>query len=73
MKIIANKSRCVGHARCAAVSEQLIPLDDNGYIGFEEMTVPPGSEDLARRGVRSCPERALKIIEDTVAPAPDTD
>ena len=73
MKIIANRSRCVGHARCAAVAEQLITLDDNGYIGFDELTVPPGLEDLARRGVRSCPERALKIIEDSGTPAPATD
>lgn len=63
MKIIANKSRCVGHARCAAISEQLIPLDDNGYIGFEEFVVPHGKEELARRGVRSCPEHALKLVE----------
>lgn len=67
MKIVANRSRCVGHARCATVSEQLITLDDNGYIGFDEMLVPPGMEDLARRGVRSCPEGALKVVQDEAA------
>ena len=34
MKIVANKKRCAGHARCAAVSDQLFELDGNGYIGF---------------------------------------
>ena len=64
MKIIANRSRCVGHARCAAVAESLFVLDDNGYVGFESVDVPAGLEELARKGVRSCPERALRIERD---------
>jgi ferredoxin len=63
VKIIADKSRCAGHARCAAIAEKLFELDDNGYIGFDEKTVQPGAEELARRGVRACPERALKLLE----------
>jgi ferredoxin len=63
MKIVANKQRCAGHARCAAVSDQLFELDGDGYIRFEEKHVPPGLEELARRGVRACPERALKLQE----------
>ena len=61
MKIVANRKRCAGHARCAAVADQLFELDGNGYIGFEENLVSPGFEELARRGVRACPERALKL------------
>jgi len=63
MKIVADKTRCAGHARCAAVADQLFELDDDGYIGFAEKLVPVGMEDVARRGVRACPERALKIDE----------
>jgi ferredoxin len=63
VKIVADRSRCAGHARCAAVAEKLFVLDDNGYIGFDERAVDPGAEDLARRGVRACPERALKLVE----------
>jgi ferredoxin len=64
MKIIADKTRCAGHARCAAVSEEIFELDPSGYIGFEEKAVATGSEVVARRGVRACPERALKISDD---------
>ncbi|MGA0018568.1 MAG: ferredoxin [Steroidobacteraceae bacterium] len=64
MKIIANKQRCSGHARCAAMAEQLFELDDNGYIGFTTKVVQPGEEETARRGVRACPERALKLVDD---------
>lgn len=64
MKIIADKSRCAGHARCAAVADQLFELDGNGYIAFEVKDVPPEMSEAARRGVRACPERALRISED---------
>ncbi|HMN46841.1 MAG TPA: ferredoxin [Povalibacter sp.] len=64
MKIRINKSACVGNARCAAVSEQLFPLDDDGYIAVEEVDVPPGMEELARKGARACPERIIVIEEE---------
>jgi ferredoxin len=64
MKIVADKSRCAGHARCAAVAEQLFELDGNGYIAFDEKVVPAEAHEQARRGVRACPERALKLVED---------
>lgn len=64
MKILINKAACAGNARCAAVSEELFPLDDDGYIAVEEVNVPPGKEELARRGARACPERIIIIEED---------
>ena len=64
MKIRIDKAACVGNARCWAVSEELFPLDDDGYIDIEEFEVPAGKEDLARRGARACPERVIEIIED---------
>lgn len=63
MKICINKEDCVGNARCAAVAPELFPLDDEGYIAVSEITVPPGSEELARRGARACPERIIVIEE----------
>ncbi len=64
MKIRIDKAACVGNARCWAVSEDLFPLDEDGYIDVEEIEVPAGMEDLARRGARACPERVIKIVED---------
>jgi ferredoxin len=64
MKIRIDKAACVGNARCWAVSEDLFPLDEDGYIDVEEIDVPAGMEDLAKRGARACPERVIKIIED---------
>jgi ferredoxin len=39
MKIIADRSRCAGHARCASVAAPLFELDDNGYIGMVDVIV----------------------------------
>ena len=63
MKIVANKTRCAGHARCASVSDRIFELDENGYIAFEEKQVPAELREVARRGVRACPERALKLLD----------
>lgn len=52
MKIIANRAACVGHARRAAVAEDLSDLDERGYIANSK-DVPLGMEELARRGVRA--------------------
>jgi ferredoxin len=64
MKIRIDKAACAGNARCAAVAPQLFPLDENGYIQVEEIEVPPGQEQLARRGARACPERIIVIEEE---------
>jgi ferredoxin len=64
MKIRIDKAACVGNARCAAVAPNLFPLDENGYIQVEEISVPAGQEQLARRGARACPERIILVEED---------
>jgi ferredoxin len=64
MKIRIDKAGCVGNARCAAVAPELFPLDENGYIMVEEIDVPAGKEDDARRGAAACPERIILIVDD---------
>lgn len=75
MKIRIDKASCVGNARCAAVAPNLFPLDEDGYIAVSEIDVPPGQEQLARRGARACPERIIVIEEgpaDDAGAAPRT-
>jgi len=62
MKIRIDKARCAGNARCWAIAPEIYPLDDEGYIAIEEIEVPAGQEDLARRGARACPERVIEIL-----------
>lgn len=61
MKIKVEQKRCQGNARCWALAPDIYKLDDSGYILDGDIDVPPGQEDLARRGARACPERALKV------------
>jgi ferredoxin len=69
VRVIANKSLCSGHARCASVAPEFFDLTDEGYIAFDEKAVSSDQEAGARRGVRACPERALTFVESSAAPA----
>ncbi|MEY8016082.1 ferredoxin [Mycobacterium servetii] len=64
MKVRLEKSKCVGHAQCYAVSSELFPIDDSGYSILEQHEVRPEDEELTREGVASCPEMALVLEED---------
>ncbi len=64
MKILIERAKCVGNARCAAVSDRLYLLDDDGYIDSEGFDVPSDDEKSARNGAKACPERIIHVIED---------
>jgi ferredoxin len=64
MRIRIERAACVGNARCAAVSEKLFPLDDDGYIATDGFAVSAGEEKVARNGARACPERIIFVVED---------
>ena len=61
MKIVVDKSRCSGHARCAATAPDLYVLDDDGYVDITELEVPAGMEKQAQDGAAACPERAITL------------
>lgn len=62
MKIRVLNAKCQGHARCWTLAPAIYQLDDSGYILAGDIDVPPGQEQLAGRGARACPERALEVI-----------
>lgn len=61
MKVQVDSNKCTGHARCLMTAPEVYVLDDEGYNRMGEFAVKPGLEDQARRGARSCPERAIVI------------
>ncbi len=63
VRVRLDRSACVGHAQCFAVSPELFPIDGAGYSTLEEHDVDPDDEQLTRAGVAACPEGAL-ILED---------
>lgn len=62
MKIQIDGSVCQGHALCAATAPDLFTLDDDGYSNVDQLEVPEGMEEQARRGAQACPERAIEIV-----------
>jgi ferredoxin len=62
-RVVVDRARCQGHARCWAESDELYRLDDDGYSAIAEVDVPGHLGDAARRGAAACPERAITIVE----------
>lgn len=61
MHVTVDRTRCVGHALCAAAAPDVFELDDDGYCATEHVEVSPDLEPQAQEGVLSCPEQAITI------------
>jgi ferredoxin len=64
VKVRLEQSKCVGHAQCYAVDQELFPIDDSGYSILDAHDVRPEDEQLVRDGVAACPELALLLEEE---------
>lgn len=64
MRIEVDPDRCTGHGRCYALAPEVYEPDDDGYCARHRIEVPPGREGAARLGVVSCPEGAIRVVED---------
>ena len=66
MKLQLVEGRCSGHARCHAVAPEVYAIDEtSGFVKLQGVvTVPAGLEAIALRGVRACPERAIRVLDD---------
>lgn len=66
MKVHIDEVKCSGHGRCAKYAPNVFKLDDeDGYNADSGHTieVPAGEEQSALLGIKSCPERALAVVE----------
>lgn len=66
MKMMVDEELCTGHGRCAHFAPNVFRLDDDGYNADRGGTVeiPMGEEKTATMGMKSCPERAISIVEE---------
>ncbi len=66
MRVKIDSENCTGHGRCAKYAPNVFRLDDNGYNADRGSTikVPEGEEKNAQRGAKSCPERAIVIVDE---------
>ena len=64
MRIIVDHEACQGHGRCYDLAPAVFGADEEGYtVLLVEGEVPAELEDLARRAVMNCPERALRLAD----------
>ena len=61
MKVIVDREKCSGHARCNAIGPDIYELDDDGYIALSQCEVPAHLEQQAIDGADSCPEGAIRV------------
>tara|TARA_R110001606_G_C15327261_1_gene645180 strand:+ start:372 stop:575 length:204 start_codon:yes stop_codon:yes gene_type:complete len=67
MKLHIDEVTCTGHGRCAKYAPNVFLLDDaDGYNAQRGQTieVPAGEEANALLGMKSCPERAITVVEE---------
>ena len=66
MRVKIDGEHCTGHGRCAKYAPNVFKLDDDGYnVDRGSMIeVPTGEEENARRGMKSCPEQAITLVEE---------
>ncbi len=66
MRVKIDGEHCTGHGRCAKYAPNVFKLDDDGYNvdRGSVIEVPAGEEENARRGMKSCPEQAITLVEE---------
>jgi ferredoxin len=64
LKIKLDSEMCQGHGRCYDVAPELFEPDDVGYAKVIRADVPPELVEHARQAERSCPERAITLVEE---------
>ena len=69
-KIFVDWTLCRGHGLCADILPEVFELGADGFPTVAQAQVPRYAEAKALRAVRRCPALALRIEEDTRAPAP---
>lgn len=63
MRVEVDADLCTGHGRCWSLAPEVYDADEDGYCATRSLEVPPALEQQARSGARTCPERAITIVE----------
>jgi ferredoxin len=67
MRVAVDEHLCSGQGRCYVLSPEIFSADDEGFCAQRgtAVDVAPELENRARLAVDSCPEGAIKIVNDT--------
>ena len=62
-RIVLSADTCVVSGMCESVAPELFEIDDDGDLQVLQPEPPVDKLDLARQAARSCPTRALTVVE----------
>jgi ferredoxin len=63
VKVIVNPVVCEGHGRCYELAPDIYKEDERGHCSIENEEVPPDLEEIAGLAARSCPEKAITVVD----------
>jgi ferredoxin len=63
MKVVVDRSRCVGTGICESTAPAVFEIDDDGRLVIEECDVAPDRLDPVHAAVANCPTQALSLME----------
>lgn len=63
VKVVVDRSRCVGHGLCHEFAAEVFDLDDVGYCLIPVEEIGEELVQKARTGASRCPEGAITINE----------
>lgn len=66
-RLSVDETRCTGHGRCYDAAPGLLSDDEEGFVTLRgrSMEVPDGRLGEARLAAAACPERAVRLEEDS--------
>lgn len=62
-RIVLAADTCVVSGMCESVAPDLFEIDDDGDLQVLQPEPPADRLEVARQAARSCPTRALKVVE----------
>jgi ferredoxin len=65
LTIRVSKDLCCGAQLCVGIAPMVYRLDPQGYNASDGDRVPAGQEALAERGMRACPEQAIRLLNES--------
>lgn len=67
LKMFVDEALCAAHGQCYVVAPELFQADEEGFCaqaGQGLIDIPEGLEDAARLGESTCPETAIRVIDE---------
>jgi ferredoxin len=61
MRVLVDRDRCEGHARCFQICPEVFRLDEEGHALAPQGPVPADLELRVVEAERNCPERAISV------------